>query len=216
MRLGSLLLACALTSAGIASAQTPHTHEHSFAGAEHWARIFDDPARDEWQKPHEVITALRLAPDAKVADIGAGTGYFAARLAHMTPQGRIYGVDIEPDMVRYLDERAKREGLTNLQAVQATPDDAALPEKVDCALIVDTYHHIGDRVAYFRRLRERLKPGAHVAVIDFTMESTMGPPKSGRLPPAQVADEMKAAGYAQAAQHGFLPYQYFLVFRVAK
>jgi len=211
-----LLCACALTCSGIASAQTPHTHEHSFAGAEDWAKIFDDPTRDEWQKPHEVIMALALAPDAKVADIGAGTGYFAARLAHMTPQGRIYAADIEPDMVRYLAERAKREGLANLQAVQAKPDDAALPEKVDCALVVDTYHHIDDRISYFRRLRERLKPNAQVAIIDFTVDSPVGPPKSDRLPPSQVADEMKAAGYTQSAQHGFLPYQYFLVFRVRK
>jgi cyclopropane fatty-acyl-phospholipid synthase-like methyltransferase len=211
-----LLLAFALTSAGIVSAQTPHTHEHGFAGAENWAKVFDDPARDDWQKPHEVITALGLAADAKVADIGAGTGYFAVRIANMTPRGRVYAVDIEPDMVTYLAERARREGLTNLQAVQAKPDDPALPEKVDCVLVVDTYHHIGDRVSYFRRLRQRLKPNAQVAIIDFTADSPVGPPKSGRLPPSQVSDEMKAAGYTQVALHSFLPYQYFLVFHPGK
>ena len=96
--------------AGNALAQAPHTHEHRFSDADSWAKVFDDPERDRWQKPHEVIMALKLAPDAKVADIGAGTGYFAARLAHMAPNGRIYAVDLEPDMVKYLAERAKREG----------------------------------------------------------------------------------------------------------
>jgi tRNA G46 methylase TrmB len=120
--LGSLaaLGAAALLPAP-APAQTPHTHHHDFKGAEHWAKVFDDPARDAWQKPHEVIGALALAPDAAVADIGAGTGYFAVRLAHMTPKGRVYAVDIEPDMVRHLRERAAKSGLANLEAVQGKP-----------------------------------------------------------------------------------------------
>jgi ubiquinone/menaquinone biosynthesis C-methylase UbiE len=121
--------ALSLLIIGNAVAQTPHTNQHSFSGAENWAKIFDDPDRDRWQKPHEVIMALKLTPDAKIADIGAGTGYFAARLAHMTPGGRVYAVDLEPDMVKHLGERAKREGLNNLQPVQAKPDSAALSEK---------------------------------------------------------------------------------------
>lgn len=200
-------------SFGNALAQAPHTHQHSFSDADSWAKVFDDPERDRWQKPHEVIGALKLTPDAKVADIGAGTGYFAARLAHMTPMGRVYAADIEPDMVKYLAERAKREGLNNLVAVQAKRDSAALPEKVDRVLVVDTYHHIGDRVAYFKRLQGSLKPNGEVAIIDFTAESPIGPPKSERIPAWKVAEEMGLAGYVQVAQHTFLPNQYFLVFR---
>src|SRR6185503_276295 len=94
-----------------ALAQSPGTHQHSFGDAEKWAHVFDDPQRDAWQKPHEVIRALGLAPDAVVADIGAGTGYFSARLANMLPKGRIFAADIEPAMVRYLAERAARENL---------------------------------------------------------------------------------------------------------
>ena len=157
--------------------------------------------------------ALKLTPDAKIADIGAGTGYFAARLAHMTPGGRVYAVDLEPDMVKHLGERAKREGLNNLQPVQAKSDSAALPEKVDRILIVDTYHHIGDRISYFKRLRESLNPGGLIAIIDFTAESPIGPPKGDRIPAQKVAAEMKSAGYTQVTQHGFLPYQFFLVFQ---
>ncbi len=203
----------AAACATLASAQAPHTHQHSFAGAEHWAKVFDDPARDAWQKPHEVIEALKLAPDATVADLGAGTGYFAVRLAHMTPKGRVYAVDIEPDMVKHLGERAQKSGLKNLVPVQGAPDDPKLPAKVDLVLLVDVYHHIGQREAYFRKLAGSLKPGGSVAIIDFTMESPVGPPPSARIAASEVKAEMQRAGYALATEHAFLPNQYFLVFR---
>ena len=87
----SFLLAASAWLAAPASAQSPATHQHSFSGAEQWAHVFDDPKRDEWQKPHEVIQALALKPDAVIADIGSGTGYFAVRLANMVPKGRVYG-----------------------------------------------------------------------------------------------------------------------------
>ncbi len=198
------------------SAQSPHTHEHSFGGAEKWAKVFDDPERDAWQKPHEVIRALALKPDAVVADIGSGTGYFSMRFAHMVPKGRVYGVDTEPDMVKYLAERAKREGLGNITAVKATPGDPRLPEKVDLVILVDVYHHVENREGYFSKLRDSLKPGGRVAVIDFRMESPEGPPKAARITPAQVKSELKQAGYVLDREHGFLPNQYFLVFRAAK
>jgi cyclopropane fatty-acyl-phospholipid synthase-like methyltransferase len=208
------LLVCALSLlvVGIPLAQTPHTHQHSFSGADGWAKVFDDPERDRWQKPHEVIMALKLASNSVVADIGAGTGYFSARLAHMTPGGRVYAVDLEPDMVKYLGERAKRDGLKNLVAVQAKPDSPELPDKVDRILLVDTYHHISERVTYFKRLRDALKPDGQVAIIDFTADSPVGPPKSDRISARKVAEEMTLAGYTQVAQHVFLPYQFYLVF----
>ncbi len=211
-----VLSACAGWVAGPAAAQSPHTHEHSFGGAEKWAQVFDDPQRDAWQKPHEVIQALALKPDAVVADIGSGTGYFSARFAHMVPKGRVYGVDTEPDMVKYLAERAKREGLKNVIAVAGTPGDPRLPEKADLIILVDVFHHIADRERYFRKLRESLKPGGRVAIIDFRMDSPEGPPKSVRIAPDRVKTELKGAGYALVQEHTFLPNQYFLVFRPAK
>lgn len=213
-RLGlGLVVTAGMAVAAIAVAQTPHTHQHAFSGAEHWAKVFDDPARDEWQRPHEVIKALKLAPDDAVADIGAGTGYFAVRLAHMTPQGRVYAVDIEPDMVKYLGERAQKSGLANLTPVLGAADDPKLPAKVDLVLMVDVYHHIDQREAYFRKLAGSLKPGGTVAIIDFGADSPIGPPKESRIAAKVVRAEMERAGYVQAREHGFLPHQYFLVFR---
>jgi SAM-dependent methyltransferase len=200
---------------GPAAAQAPHTHAHSFGGAEHWAKVFDDPERDVWQKPHDVIQALALKPDAIIADIGSGTGYFSVRFANMTPKGRVYGVDTEPDMVKYLAERAKREGLNNVTAVAGAPNDPRLPEKADLIILVDVYHHVEDRERYFRNLQKSLKPGGRVAVIDFRMDSPVGPPQRARIAPERVKDELKRAGYALAQEHEFLPNQYFLVFRPA-
>jgi ubiquinone/menaquinone biosynthesis C-methylase UbiE len=208
-----LLLALSLFLSAHALAQAPRTHQHSFSGAEQWAHVFDDPKRDAWQKPHEVIQALNLRPDAVIADVGAGTGYFAVRLANMVPKGRVYGVDVEPDMVKYLAERAKREERDNVVAVKGTSGDPRLPEKVDLVLLVDVYHHVEDRERYFRDLRASLRPGGRVAVIDFRMDSPDGPPRAARIPPQRVIGELARAGYRVAQQHDFLPNQYFLVFQ---
>jgi SAM-dependent methyltransferase len=209
----ALLLLASLVAASPALAQhgTQPLHGH-FEHAEGWAQVFDDPARDAWQKPVEVIHALELAPDAVVADIGAGTGYFAVRLARAVPQGRVYGADIEPDMVRHLRERAAREQLPNLTPHFARADDAQLPAPVDLALLVDTYHHISDRAGYFRRLAGSLKPGGRVAIIDFRPDAPTGPPEGARIAPDKVKSELAQAGFRFVREHGFLPYQYFLVF----
>jgi predicted methyltransferase len=207
-----LLLVLSLLAAASAAAQAPHTHRHSFGDAEKWAHVFDDPERDAWQKPHQVIQALSLRPDAVIADIGAGTGYFAVRFANMVPAGKVYAVDVEPDMVRYLAERAKKEKRANLVALKGAAGDPRLPEKADLVVLVDAYHHIGQRERYFRALAGSLKPGGRIAVIDFRMDSPSGPPKSARIAPERVKAELAAAGYALAEEHGFLPRQYFLVF----
>jgi predicted methyltransferase len=213
--LNRTLAAAAAAFATRGFAQTPHTHEHSFGDSHAWSKVFDDPQRDAWQKPHEVIQALALPPTASVADIGAGTGYFAVRLARMAAKGRVYAVDVEPNMVKHLAERAKREGVANLTAVVGTPADPRLPQPVDLVLLVDVYHHVAERERYFGRLASSLKPGGRVAIVDFRMDSPEGPPRAARVEPDRVKAEMKNAGYALAQEHAFLPRQYFLVFRRA-
>jgi len=203
-----LLLLSSLPAAG----QTPHTHDHRFTGAAHWAKIFDDPERDAWQKPHEVIRALQFKPDAVIADIGAGTGYFTARLAHMTPKGRVYAVDAEAEMTQYLNERTKREGMRNVQVLLARPGDPGLPEAADLILFVNVYHHIEDRTVYFRRLRTSLKDGGRLVVIDFRPDSPVGPPRTARVDAGQVAAELGKAGFRVTESHDFLPHQHFQVF----
>ena len=218
MILRSLLGAVAVGLAASAAAQQPpspakpdHMH-HRFDDPERYARSFDDPARDAWQMPERVIAALQLQPGAAVADLGAGTGYFSVRLAKAVPQGTVYAVDIEPAMLAHIAKRASAAGLTNIVTVTAAQRSLALPAPVDVLLVVDTYHHLPDRVAYFRDVQKVLKPGGRVAIIDFRKDSPEGPPAQFRFDAEQIVAEMEQAGYRVAARHDFLPRQHFLLF----
>lgn len=186
---------------------------HRFEVAADWVARFDAPERDAWQRPDEVIAALAIGPGAVVADLGAGTGYFAVRLARRHPEARVLGLDVEPDMVRHMTERAAKEGLTNLAARVSPPNAAALDEGTTHVLVVDTLHHIDGRVGYFQRLRARLAPTARLAIVDFRLESDKGPPRQWKLPPERVTTELAEAGFSLVARHEFLPDQYFLVFQ---
>jgi SAM-dependent methyltransferase len=190
-----------------------HGH-HRFDDAEEWAVRFEDPARDAWQRPEIVIAALALSPSSKVADIGAATGYFPVRIAPHVKEGIVYGVDVEERMVSYLEARATREGLANLRAVKGEADDARIPEPVDVILLVNTYHHIEERPAYFARLRQSLLPGGRVVVVDFKMgELPFGPPESMRVAPDEIRTEMGQAGYVLSRDdRTSLPHQVILIF----
>lgn len=206
--LALLLVGLATPAASQHGAQPLHQH---FDDAERWTQVFDDPARDAWQKPAEVIRALALPPGASVADIGAGTGYFSVRLARAVPAGRVYAVDVAPTMVKHLEARAEREKLANLVALHGSADDPGLPRPVDLVILVDTYHHISERETYFRKLRASLAGDGRLAIIDFRPDSPVGP-RQGRVAPDAVKAELARAGYRLAAEHDFLPYQYFLEF----
>jgi cyclopropane fatty-acyl-phospholipid synthase-like methyltransferase len=212
----SVLVALMFLPATLVAApqQKPDHMERHFDNAEQWAKEFDDPARDAWQMPSRVIDALGLRPGQAVADIGAGTGYFSSRLARAAAAPTVYAVDIEPSMIEYLRSRAAKEGLKNLTPVLAGADSPNLPAPVDTILIVDTYHHIPNRVAYFTKLKGSLKPGGTLAIVDFRKDAPSGPPAEFRFTPDQISAELEQAGFSLATQHGFLPRQMFLLYRV--
>jgi len=210
------------------ASETPAEHNHMdghmgghsdgafhrrFDDAEKWAKEFDNPERDAWQKPEEILDALGLKPTTSVADLGAGTGYFSVRIAKRVARGKVFAADVETDMVHYLGERARREHLSNIVPVQASADAANLPEPADIILVADTYHHIGNRTQYFARLKASLRPGGRLAIVDFKADSPNGPPPQHRIPPEKVTEELDAAGYTLINAYQFLPRQYFLVFR---
>ena len=189
------------------------TVTHSFADAELWAARFEDPERDVWQRPDEVLAALELPADGKLVDIGSATGYFPVRFAKAMPQGVVYGVDLEPTLVNYLNLRARREGLPNLVSLVCTADDPCVPEPVDVVFVCDTYHHIDGRKAYFSRLIPQLREGGRLVIVDFKPgELPVGPPPGHKLSAEQVTAELAEAGFVPAGEHD-LPYQYLLVFR---
>jgi ubiquinone/menaquinone biosynthesis C-methylase UbiE len=219
---GALLLA----AAGSTPAQNHHaakaggrfsaTVTHGFGDVEHWVSVFDDPSRAEWQKPSQVVQALALAPGMRVADLGAGTGYFSRYLSNAVgPTGTIFAVDTEPKLVEHLRQRAELEKTANLVPVLASPDNPRLPVgMVDLVLLVDTYHHLDQRLDYLRRLATVLSPRGRIAIVDWKkQEAPVGPRDlEHKLARDQVVGEMKDAGYRLGKEYEFLPYQYFLVF----
>lgn len=219
------LVAVALAGGNLAARQQPQhppqhppqpDHmQHRFDDPERFAKSFDDAARDEWQMPSRVIAVLALPPDARVADVGAGTGYFTIRLARAVPKGTVYAVDIEPSMLEHVRKRALADQLANVTPVQATSSSPNLPAPVDVVLVVNTYHHVPGRPSYFASLRASLQPGGRVAIIDFRKDAPDGPPREFRFEPSQIVDEMTQAGYVLESSPDFLPRQHFLIFRPA-
>jgi ubiquinone/menaquinone biosynthesis C-methylase UbiE len=177
----------------------------------------DDPARDDYQMPDAVVRAMALREGEVVADIGSGTGYFTVRFARAVgEEGRVYAVDISPDMVRHLNRRLRDADIRNVVTVLAVPDDPLLFEdSVDRVVIVNTWHHIRDQPAYLEKLKRILRPGGQVVHIDFQKRDTpVGPPTEEKIAREDLVAQMEAAGFRLTAEHDFLPYQYFLVFEV--
>jgi arsenite methyltransferase len=196
-----------LLGAASCFAQSTHQH-HPPRSTDEYARILDDRDRETWQKPQEVLEALALRPDEVIADIGAGTGYFARRFAPRV--AKVYAVDIDEKLLGI----AKAGAPANLEAVLAAPDDPRLSERsVDTIFFCDVLHHIDDRPAYYQKLRKALRPGGRIVNIDFYKKPLpVGPPEAMKLSEEQVIGELKAAGFRLSKKFDLLPYQYFLVF----
>jgi ubiquinone/menaquinone biosynthesis C-methylase UbiE len=210
----ALLLLAAVPA--LARSSDDATSHRRFDDPAYWSKVFDDPGRAAWQKPEELVAALGLRPGQCVADLGAGTGYFSRLLsAAVGPTGTVLAVDPEPNLVAHLRERAEREGSANVVPVLASLDNPRLPAGlVDVVLIVDTFHHIDDRVAYFRRLRQALRPPGRIAIVDWQKrELPVGPEMDHKLAREQVVREMETAGYRLVEEPSILPYQYFLIFQ---
>lgn len=168
---------------------------------------YEVPGRDASQQPDRVVAALALSPGALVADLGAGGGYFTFRLANAVgPDGRVYAVDIDPDMLGYLRDRVRAEKRENVEVIEAASDDPRLPESgVDLIFLCNTYHHLSDRVAYFSALHDRLRHRGRIAIVEY---------RSGRhgTPMHVIREELREAGYRLADEHDFLADQTFQIF----
>ncbi len=178
-----------------------------------WAKEFDDPARDTWQMPERVVSAMQVAAGMTVADVGAGTGYFEPHLSRAVGAGgKVLALDLEPEMVSHLHERAAREHLENVESRLVSADDPGLAvATVDRILIVDTWHHVANRVAYATRLASALTAGGEVVVVDFRRDAHRGPPPEHRVAPDEVARDLTAAGLTARILEVGLPEQYVVV-----
>ncbi len=211
-----VLIAIAHLMAGCA-----HSQKHDAAGAQHrfdnidfWVKMFEDPERDAWQKPEEVVDAMKLGKGKIIADLGAGTGYFTRRFAvAVGPSGKAIGLDVEPNMVQYMRDDARKLGLSNYTARIVKTENPELEKgSLDVVFLCNTYHHIENRVEYFRNVALSLKPGGRVISVDFYKNTDFGPPRDHKLSREVVLKEMSEAGFRFLKSHDILPEQYFLEF----
>ena len=212
-----LFFASALTGLLAESPTSGHAPEGEgqFGDVDRWARVFDDPERVEWQKPGVVMRLLDVDAGQRVADIGAGTGYFTRLLAWgVEAFGTVYAVDVDAGMLEHLTRRDDLPDWDNIETILAEPNDPKLPEgELDQILIVNTWHHIDGRPAYIKRLARALDRGGRVMIIDWRKhELPMGPPPDHKLTRDEVVAEFTKAGWKLTSESVALPYQYVLVF----
>jgi ubiquinone/menaquinone biosynthesis C-methylase UbiE len=201
-----------------------HEHEHGGGGRDrhgnpedfdaYLARL-DDPERDAWQKPDEVVRAIGLRTGDVACDVGAGPGHFAIRMARAVgPSGRVHAIDVDPRMIAVLERRAREAGVANVRPLLA-PDGAGLPpEPVDAVLFVNVFHHFRDGAATLRALASRLRPGGRLVNVDFHGgDLPVGPPPEHRVSRETFLAAAAEAGLVVEREDAFLPYQYLVVLR---
>lgn len=185
-------------------------------GCTAWKRCaYESSGRDEWQRPEAVIAALGIRPGDRVADLGAGSGYFTVRLARAVgAEGRVYAVDVDAEMNAYLRERLASEGIDNVEVVLGEYSDPKLPDgRIDLLFTSNTYHHLRDRAEYFRGVRADLAPGGRVAVIEYDGREGLFVKWMGHHTDKQeILSEMQAAGYRLVEDVDILDRQSFLIF----
>jgi cyclopropane fatty-acyl-phospholipid synthase-like methyltransferase len=172
--------------------------------------IFDTPGRAERLQIDRVMDLLDIGPGKKVADIGAGSGWFTVIAARrVQDQGHIYAVDINPEALRYIDDRVKKENLTNVSTILGSEDDPKLQDKVDAVLILKTYHEIAQPIPLLRNLRSSLATGAKLGISDRN-----GNGSDHGIKKETVIRELQKAGYRLLDQYDFVKddMNYFLVF----
>jgi ubiquinone/menaquinone biosynthesis C-methylase UbiE len=175
---------------------------------------YEGPGRDETQQPARVVSELALSPGDRVADLGAGGGYFTFRLADAVgPSGKVYAVDVDPDMTELVSEMAEERRADQVEVILAKPHDPMLPEgRVDLVFSANTYHEISDRVTYFTRLKRSLSERGRVAIVDHNEEAGAFVRWSGHISPSGTIErEMAQAGYRVVEEKTFLEDQTFLI-----
>ncbi len=200
---------CPLRKAGI----NPQSLK-PFEEVEKYIAFLERPNRANWQKPDVVVKALGLQGDELLVDLGAGSGYFSFRFAKALPNGRVYALDTQAEMVRHIHHKAMQEGVSNVQAQVAKPDDPILPPKADLVFVCDVLHHVQNRPAWLKKLHSEMSTGAVLVLIEFKSgDLPEGPPEQVKIPKAELIDLLKSAGFTfKEDKAELLPYQEFLVF----
>lgn len=200
---------CPLLKQGVSpSAMRP------FEETEKYIAFLERPDRALWQKPDQVVKALRLRGNETVEDVGAGSGYFTFRFARALPEGRVIATDIDPEMVRHVHHKVLTEGALNVTAVLATPEDPGIASDADLVFISDVIHHVANREAWLRKGFSEMRPGAKLVVVEFKEgKLPEGPPESVKIPKAKLVSMLQEVGFKLVSDEpDLLPYQTFLAF----
>jgi ubiquinone/menaquinone biosynthesis C-methylase UbiE len=185
-----------------------------FEETEKYIAFLERADRAAWQKPDQVVKALRLRGRETVEDVGAGSGYFTFRFAKALPEGKVIATDIDPEMVRHIHHKVLTEGALNVTAVLTTPDDPGIAPEADVVFIADVIHHVANREPWLRRGFSEMKPGAKLVVVEFNEgKLPEGPPESVKIPKAKLIALVEGAGFKLVADDPkLLPFQTFLSF----
>ena len=180
--------------------------------------LLEGPDRDDWQQPDQVMDRLGISDGSKVADIGAGGGWFTVRLARRVgPNGVVYAEDIQKPMIESIARRVKREGLANVKTILGTYDDPgfqSIGAKLKAVLMVDTYTQVREPVALLKHIAPALAPEGRLGIVDFKTDGAggPGPPLAERINPETIKAQATLAGLTLLREESFLRYQYFLIF----
>ena len=179
------------------------------------ARMFNIEAANPKNKPEEILKTLALKQGQKIADIGAGGGYFSLKFAQVVgKQGAVYAVDIDPGKIEFIRKNAVEKGLDNVHLILAGRESPTLPEKIDLIFLRNVFHHISNRVQYFAKLKESLKPDGRIAIVEHNRGGRFSLRRifERRVTRETVVEEMTKAGYSISENIDFLPDQSFTIF----
>ena len=213
MKFKTLLLITLLLCSAIVFAQQPQGQSRGNRSADEYIKLLESERRQSELQVAKVVEALKIKPGQHVADIGSGSGLFTRPLAKQTgAKGIVYAVDIDPELIKYVEKTAAEQKLTNIKTIMGGEADPKLPEKVDLIVIIDTLHHIANQPTYLKGLKKYLKSKGRIALIDFSKTWPAGHEKM--IYKVEDLDGwMKAAGFKQVEKYDFLDNDFFVVYQ---
>ena len=175
--------------------------------------VLEGADREQWNKPEQIMDALKIADGSKVAEIGAGGGWFTLRLARRVNQrGLVYAEDVQPEMIEAIRRRVQRENLTNVRTVLGTTKDSRLPHDLDAILINWAYSEMENPVTVLKDAAQSLKPQGRIGIVDFSPGAGgPGPEPDQRVDPETVIKEATAAGLSVISRENVPPFMFMVV-----
>jgi ubiquinone/menaquinone biosynthesis C-methylase UbiE len=175
--------------------------------------LYEGFGRDEWQAPDRVVSTLALSPGDEIADLGSGGGYFTYRFAAAVGEsGKVYALDVDESLLSYIDDQAKQRNLPQIETVHTPKDGLGIPNaSVDMIFLSNVFHHLPDPIEYFRSAGSALRPGGRLVVVEFRGDSF---PRGHATTPAEIREQLEAAGYERTNSYDFLEKQSFQIFQL--